>query len=49
MTVTIRDRAEWERVIANVQPAPIYVSSDQEWFRDGRGTVYQLVTMTKRR
>lgn len=40
MIVKITDRAEWSRVLANVQPAPLYVSSDREWFRNGRGTVY---------
>ncbi len=43
MIVTIATRAEWERIIINVQPTPIYVSSDLEWFRNGRGTTYQFL------
>jgi len=40
MTVIIRGRDEWERILANVQPSPLYVTSDKQWFRNGFGCVY---------
>lgn len=43
MTVTTTSRAEWERILANVRPSPIYVSGDREWFVDGLGIVRQFV------
>ena len=43
MTVTIADPIEWQRVLANVRPSPLYVSSNFEWFRNGFGIIYRLV------
>jgi len=43
MTVLITDPAEWYRIIANVQPCPLYISSDQQWFRNGWGMVFMFV------
>ncbi len=40
MTVIITDRAEWDRILAARDPSPLYVSSEQQWFRNGRGTVF---------
>ncbi len=40
MTVIITDRAEWDSILAARDPSPLYVSSEQQWFRNGRGTVF---------
>ncbi len=40
MTVIITDRGEWDRILAVRSPSPLYVSREQQWFRNGRGTVF---------
>jgi hypothetical protein len=41
VTVIITSRAEWERIIAKLQPSPLFVSSDKQWFRNGLGILYE--------
>ncbi len=43
MTILITSRAEWSRILANVQPSPLFVTDDREWFRDGMGNLHVLV------
>lgn len=42
MTVTITSRDEWDRILDNVQPQWLAVSSDREWFRNGFGMIFVL-------
>jgi len=40
MLVYIRDPEEWSRILEARKPSPLYVSTDSQWFRDGRGTTF---------
>jgi len=40
MTVIITSSAEWERILVKLQPSPLFVSGDKQWFRNGFGMLY---------
>ena len=40
MTVIITEPAEWACILANLQPSPLFVSSDRQWFRTGWGAMF---------
>jgi hypothetical protein len=43
MTVIIKTRQEWDRILA-AKPFPLYVTSDKQWFTSGFGITYVFET-----
>lgn len=41
--VVVTDTAEWMRIVENVKPSPLYVSSDRQWFKNGLGMIIMFV------